>query len=201
LNTHFISKPHFSGLDTLHLHYVDILTYVTIRSFRNPDNYNCYPGYETIAKRMGASKSFVMDSVKRLECSGYMRIHKIAYLSNQYYFTPFDITDRVPTEFFNLDLTIYEKAMLLVIRQFCVGLPHITFSSIKQISINIGVSYKTIHKQVTSLIEKGFVRQRVMKNTGEKDGFDISPMIDWLFKYDRNDNEENDKQDYRLMIT
>jgi len=142
---------------------------------------------------MGASKSFVMDSVKRLIRSGYIRKHKVAYLSNQYYFTPFDITDRIPPEILDLDLSIYEKAMLLVLRQFCIGLPHRTFSPIKDIASEIGLSYKTVHKQITSLIEKGYVIERRMKFTDKKDGFDISPKIDWWFEYNRPSSGYNSK--------
>lgn len=150
---------------------------------------------------MGGSKSFVIKSVKRLINAGYIRKHKVAYLSNQYYFTEYDINDRVPREMLGLELSIYEKAALLILRQFCEGVPHQTGYDISYMSSKMGVTYKTLYTQIKSLVEKGFVKDRTYKHSREKYGFDISPKIDWWYEYDQPFKSEDSKsEDTALLI-
>lgn len=204
MNTIYISKPHFSDLPSNHLHYLDILTYVAIKSFKNSTDELCYPSYETIAEIMGASKGHVMNSVNRLNKSTFLYAYKFprnSRKSNHYSFPKFALNDKIPREIFNLDLTLHEKAMILVLRQFCVGLPTSIFANIKTIANHIGVTYKTIYTQVNSLIEKGSVIKKCHKIDKRWDTLELSDQMDWWFIYDLPPIDNNKKEKVSVMIT
>src|SRR5687767_11159228 len=116
----FIIKPFFNNLSDYRLNYKDILTYITLRSFYNSKDKYCFPSYETIAKRAQLSKTFITQSIKRLEAAGFIEIWKVGKVRVRhcYKFSKLDQYQKIPYAFLDLgDLTTSEKAMLLLLRE------------------------------------------------------------------------------------
>ena len=197
----FIKKPHFFKPETKFkineskIHYTDLLTYTALRSFLNSSTRDCYPSLETIAKRAGVCKSFVIDSIYRLESAEYISVWRSREIKvvNKYYFKDPVNFDRIPYEFFFYeDLTLNEKSILLALRELTdINLFHIE-GSIKDIAATLCMSYKMLHKQLTSLIAKGYVRQLgKAKYSLEK--------VRWLFM-DGKPREPVKKEQERFMF-
>lgn len=181
MTSFYIKKPHFTGFDNNSLHYIDVLTYVTIRSFDNYTDKECFPAYETIAERMGASRSLVIKSVKRLVQAGYLIKRRRYDQSNLYFFPNADIVDKIPVEVLELDISIYEKAMLLLLRQCCVGTRINISGNIKDIADKLGLSYKVVYTQIKSLVEKGLVTEFLIYKSNT---YVLSNLIDWSYSTD-----------------
>jgi biotin operon repressor len=177
----FVCLPQFLKLDTLKLKYTDALIYVALRSFNNKKN-GCYPAYETIAKKANCSRDFVIKSINRLRQSGLIVVVKSKKIKevNRYSFKEGHVFEQIPYEIFDIDLSLYEKSMLLCLRQFfTIGKLRCLYS-IKELANLLGISYKTVHRQMDSLIKKGYITQ----GTGvRKDLRIFSDKINWIWDY------------------
>lgn len=179
-----MTKPLFTDLAAQQMHYLDALTYITIRSFNNYRTGECYPAYGTIAERMGMSKSFVIDSVKRLADNHYLKKQKRYSYSNRYQFISCPVTEKIPFEIFALDLTPNEKAMLILLRQCCVGTRVNIHYNLSKIASVLGVTYKTVYTQIKSLIEKGYVNEIRKPGKIKRCYYKLTELVDWSYKED-----------------
>lgn len=160
----YVLIPHVYNLKQQGLEYKDILTYATLRSFLNSENKRCFPSQETIGKKAGMSKTYVIDSIKRLKSAGLITIEQSPKLrvSNKYRFEELICPSKIPVEFFEVeDLTANEKGMLLCLRQFfqCLSLSHL--SNTKRVANVLGLTYHQVNKQYMQLVAKGFIIETV----------------------------------------
>jgi DNA-binding MarR family transcriptional regulator len=184
----YIIKPHFFKPETKikinenKIHYTDLLTYTSLKSYLNSTNYRCDPAFQTIADRAGVSKDFVSSSIIRLEEAGYIRVSRAGKtrIKNRYSFQRFDNFDRIPYGFFDCaDLNLYGKSMLLALREMSDTVaPRDIFGSIKELAQILEVSYRTLDCQLRTLISKGYIKQKA-KNQFQLD------RVNWLI----NDNK------------
>jgi DNA-binding MarR family transcriptional regulator len=195
LNRRFVAMPDFLNLKQQNIKYLDALTYVTIRSFHNSTTGLCYPSYETIADKAGMSRSFIINSVKRLEKAGFLLIthSKKKHTCNQYHFGELPRFERVPYELFDADLSANQKAMLLCLRQFFnEGVLNST-KTIANFAKLLGISYKTVYSQFVELIAKGFINEKhkIMKGqTKSLIWLKLSDKIDWHYDYSKSKPEQ-----------
>lgn len=164
----FKKKPLFYNLNKLNLHYRDALTYVAIKSFDNPRN-GCFPSQETIAERSGQSKSFVIDSIERLEMAKQIRVYRFGYISknrsapNRYYFLDHKEFNPIPYDIFKTpDLTPNERAILLLLRQFAFS-PCDIYGSLNEMAGKLGITRNVLDKQYQSLVDKGYLDRTHIK--------------------------------------
>ena len=159
----FIKKPIFQNFNSNNLIYLDVLTFTAVKSFDNP-NEQCFPSYETIAEKARLSKDFVMDSIQRLEDANYLSVYRNPKFRgpnrsypNKYFFPEFEVYNPIPLEVLNVeDLTAYEKAMLLLLRQFAAS-PSDIHGSMDDFSNKLGLTKRTIYKQYLSLNKKAYL--------------------------------------------
>jgi CRP-like cAMP-binding protein len=179
----FICLPQMLFLDSLKLKYTDTLIYVAIRSFDNGIR-GCYPAYETIAKRAGCSRDYVIKAIHRLEFTGFLSVIRSTKIKNvnRYSFSPIkDTFEQIPYQIFEADLSIYEKSILICLRQFFNTAGKLASrATIRFYANSLGLSYKTVHKQLTSVIAKGYVTQGTGRN---KSLFKFTDKIDWNWDY------------------
>lgn len=180
----FIKKPIFQNFSSNNLIYLDVLTFTAVKSFDNP-NAQCFPSYESIAEKAGLSRSFVMDSIQRLDEAKYLSVYRSPKFRapnksypNKYFFPEPKVYNPIPLEVFKAeDLTGYEKAMLLLLRQFAISPSNID-GSMDDFSSKLGLTKRTIYKQYLSLNKKGYLdKSRLKKNK-------ITNLlkIDWSFQ-------------------
>ncbi|MBB2151710.1 helix-turn-helix domain-containing protein [Pedobacter gandavensis] len=179
----FIVKPLFTNFHNTKLKYLDVLTFVAIRSFNNKSNNDCYPSQQTIASLSGLSERFVTKSIARLEEEKHLYVYRSGRYtapnkseSNRYTFPHCDQFDQVPYELFKTkDLTVYERAMLLLIKQFNVS-PVDVYGTINDFSDILGLTYSTISTQYKSLCLKGYLDGSRLKKKRTQ-----LLKIDWAF--------------------
>ncbi len=162
-NNQFVLLPAINQLSQDGLHYKDLLTYVAIRSFNNNETDDCLPGLDTISRRSGMNKKTTMESIKRLELSGLLKVTKSTkkHVSNRYQFKKCSSFLQIPYSVFKTDdLTFNQRAMLVFIRQ-CFDSVNLEClcRSIKAISEFLGVTYKVLHCQFNVLIAKGYIEK------------------------------------------
>jgi predicted transcriptional regulator len=156
----FVALPYVEKLNELKIKYTDLLIYISIRSFDG--NEGCFPSYESIAKRARGCRTYAIKAVKRLEDTKLITVEhsKQKDVSNRYKFAKSKRFEQITYQIFNVDLTMYEKSMLLCLRQLVnttgSGKTHQT---VNQISDFLGLSYRQVYKPLMSLIKKGFVEQ------------------------------------------
>lgn len=182
---------------------MDVLTYITIKSYYNYDKKNCFPAIDTIAERMGASRSLVIDSTTRLVKAGFIRKTKRFKESNLYSFKGFDTVDKIPVEVLDLDLSVYEKAMLILLRQCCEGTRINVHGNITQIANKLGLTYKTVYTQLSALIDKGYVEELPKNRRYGNQVYILSRLIDWSYDTDAGDGypvNSTKYEDIRIII-
>lgn len=187
-NRRFVAMPDFLNLKQQNIKYLDALTYATIRSFHNSTTGLCYPAYETIADKAGMSRSFIINSVKRLEKAGFLNIthSKKKHICNQYHFGELPRFERIPYELFDADLSANQKAMLLCLRQFFNEGKLTSTYTIAGFAKLLGVSYKTVYSQFISLVDKGYIDEKhiIFKGkTKNKNRLKLTEKIDWHYDY------------------
>lgn len=194
--------PYFFNLPNENLLYLDILTYVTIKSFDN-SNKDCFPSYETIAERSGLSRTFIIESISRLENSNYLITERRGYRTstrcypNQYKFTiEEDYFLMISYEIFKAtDLTNNEKAMLLALRQFAIT-PYHLYGSLKEIAQDLNLPTTTINKQYYSLVKKGYLDKSELKQKITL----LTNRIDWNFTAYLKINNSTERSAVTLMV-
>lgn len=178
----FIIKPLFNNFNTTNLNYRDVLTFVTIKSFDN-HQHECFPSQETIATLSGLSKSFIIESVERLEQNKALSIYRSGRYTaqnrsevNKYFFPHITVYNQIPYQIFEADdLKPCEKAMLLLLRQF-QSCGNEIYGSINEYSDMLGLTYNAIYKQYKSLVSKGYLDNTLIKQKRTK-----LLKIDWSF--------------------
>ncbi|MEZ2339404.1 helix-turn-helix domain-containing protein [Mucilaginibacter sp. RCC_168] len=183
--------PDFLNLNQQNIKYLDALTYVTIRSFHNSTTGLCYPAYETIADKAGMSRSFIINSVKRLEKGGFLNIthSKKKHTCNQYHFDKEPRFERIPYELLDADLSANQKAMLICLRQFFNEGPLSSTKTITDFAKLLGISYKTVYSQFIELIAKGFINEKYKIMKGQTKSLiwlKLSDKIDWHYDYSKS---------------
>jgi Fic family protein len=148
-----------------------------------------YPSYAKISERSGLSTTFINDSIKRLEQAGVLIIdHSTCQgVCNRYYFNEIYRFERIPYELFKAeDLTGYEKATLLCLKQFFnQGLLETSYD-LKQLAGYLGITKNTLSKQYSSLRCKGYISERSISAKGWNNDLIIrcfTNKIDWEYDY------------------
>lgn len=164
----FIAKPHFFKEETKFkinnskIEYTDVLTYVALRSFNNVQYDSCFPSQQTISERAGISKKFVGKSIERLESAEFINVFISGKqrLRSKYTFRKFQYFDKIPYDIFSCnDLSLYEKSMLLCLRE--IGHTPVDLKgTINELASMLGVTYKTLYCQLNSLIQKGYIKRK-----------------------------------------
>lgn len=191
----FVCLPYLPKFDSV-LKYTDTLVYVALRSFDNEFN-GCYPAYETIAKRAGCNRLFVRNAIRRLESAGVISVQRSKKIKtvNRYTFTPEYSFDQIPYQFFGIsDLSIYEKSMLLNLRRFLRHGPLACLYSIKELATHLGLSYKIVHKNMSSLKSKGYIANVEGRS---KNKWKFTDKIGWPWDYN---NAHKVKTVYKKLI-
>lgn len=165
-STCFVLKPYFNALSEGWLNYQDILTYITIRSFYNPEDKYCHPSYQTIQKKLGMSKKFIARSIKRLQIAGLLECWKVGSSRVQHYykFPQFEQLLKVPIAILEIEeLTSNQKSMLLVLHEHSNSSLQCELTT-SQLASKCSLSLNTINKLVKSLILKGYVTREVCED-------------------------------------
>ena len=199
VNRRFIAMPDFLNLTKENLKTIDILTYVTVRSFHNSKNGKCYPSYEKIMERSGMSRGTIASSIKRLEASGHFKVNHSNRQGtcNQYEFGRLEHFQRIPYEIFDADdLSKYEKALLLCLRPLFVNGLLVYFGTIISLGGLLGLSYQQIYKPYKALIDKGYL---VVKGT-TKHIIYLKSKIDWEYEYGDNPDNPVELTTYKLEV-
>ncbi len=183
-----MALPRLTNLKKLKIKYTDILTYVSLRSFDGDEG--CFPSYESIASRAGCSRDFVIKSLKRLEKGGVVaikrprkRVVRNRLPVNRYEFTRSFNFDPIPYSFFENELSLNDKSMLLILRQFFYNLNMRLGYQITRISSELGVSYKVIHQRIESLVKLGYIKKlKVDRRRGSfQCKYQYTDRIDWIW--------------------
>lgn len=183
VNGQYIVLPQILAMDQLKIKYTDVMVYISVRSFNGWQG--CYPSYETIAKRAHCSRSYVIESLNRLEQACFIEVERSEKKkeSNKYRFPKFHNFEHIPYSFFKLgvELTIYERSMLLCLRQILryhgKGMSIMTITDIAK---RLGLSYRQVYKPLTSLIDKGYV---VYKRERSGKTYALADKFEWIFDY------------------
>jgi len=188
----FVCLPQLLNLNELNVKYTDILVYVALRSFDGSEG--CFPSYESIAERAKCSRSFVVQAVKRLEAAKLITVQRSKKKFNiektpvnKYEFTEYYMFERIPYSFFDLELNLHDKAMLLNLRQFFQMGAITPFYKIKDLANKLGLSYKVIHQRVKSLISKGYMAHVERKPNRDITyyRYEFTDKFKWIYGYQR----------------
>ena len=181
--------PDFLFLKTKKIKYLDALTYVSIRYHNNNDREYAHPSYERIAEVSGLGRTFVVDSVKRLELAGFLTIthSKRQGRCNRYHFGKLDHFERIPPALLKVtDLSPNEKAMLICLRQFLNHGLHSSADKVSDFARHLGVGYRAVDRQFKGLLAKGYVEEvahRDRKGFVYRQSYHLTGLIDWHYVY------------------
>ena len=162
----YVLIPNLGNLTEYGLHYKDLLTYTTIRSYYNTKDKFCFPSYIALATRSGLSKKFISESIKRLECASLLQVWKIGkfHVRHCYRFDETRELRKVPFELLSVtDLTVSEKCILLLLSEFELVLLD-SEDVIEQVAHNGGLVKRTVSRHVKSLILKGYLVERQLED-------------------------------------
>lgn len=189
----YVPLPDFLFLADQNLQYLDVLVYAALRWFNRVELNECFPMHETVGKKAGVSKRFVIDSVKRLEDAGLVRVKRSDRKreSNYYYFAKPKWNSRlekVPKDFFELteDLGKCERAMLLCIRQFFNNIKYEchTAKPVEFFAKWLGLTKDQVRKQFSGLISKGYIEERAViskQSSKARRYYKLTKKIDWNY--------------------
>lgn len=156
----YVILPNFLFLDKINLKYLDVLTYASIKWFHNTARTYGHPTHEQIMKISGLGRTFIAQSIKRLEAAGMFRImhSNRKGTANRYYSKWITLHERIPYELFEIkDLSTYEKAMLLCLKQF-FNLGYLqTSEDITYFAKQLGLTYHQVYGRIKGLIAKGYI--------------------------------------------
>ncbi|MCX3266465.1 helix-turn-helix domain-containing protein [Pedobacter agri] len=184
----FVALPRITKLNELKIRYVDILTYTALKSFNGEEG--CFPSYESIAERATCSRNFIVASIKRLERSGLINIRKNRKRVvrdrlpvNEYTFKRYDTFNAIPYEIFDIDINLYDKAMLLVIQQFFYEGTIRPFYTLNRIASELGVSTKIVYQRFQSLVDLGYVTKtkQSKRRWSYGDKYTLSNEVKWIW--------------------
>lgn len=186
-NDRYVIFPRILNLDKYPIKYQDALTYCAIRSFQNSRTKKCYPTIASVSKVAGVSKDFTSKSIKRLEIAGLIKIVKRGKyrVYHQYDFSKVVAFERIPYELFKAsNLTYSEKALLICIRQFFNLGSLKSLDTVSKMAEWLGLSYSTVKKQFSSLINKGYISE-ITFIIGQKaySRYHYTDKINWVYHY------------------
>lgn len=186
----FVVLPRINNLTKLKLKYTDILTYTVLKSFDGDEG--CFPSYETIAARAGCSRDFIITSIKRLERSGLIsvkrsrkRLVRDRLPVNEYAFKHFNLFNPIPYDIFEIELNLYDKAMLLVVIQFFYDGKINPLYTLPKIAKEMELSIKVVQQRFRSLIQLGYIVKLKLPRRkslfGCKYKYELSSHINWIW--------------------
>jgi hypothetical protein len=183
--TRYITLPHLTCLQDLHLHYEDILTYAALKSYNNSVDDLCYPSYETVAQRSGFSCKFVRQSIARLEKSGLVRIKKSKQFrkSNKYWFDDITSFNRIPFDvLYNKELNLHEKSLILCLHQFFITSVERTKQNLISYVHRLGIGTMTFERWYNGLLKKGFIIECIASLPGDAQTVtcELTGRINWF---------------------
>lgn len=186
----YIILPDLSYLAQKNLKYLDALTYITIRSYDSTEKGYAYPTLEQIAKTAGLGRTFVANSIKRLEKAGlFTIIHSRRKGSANRYYSSDKVNhyERVPYEILNAsDLTKYEKALLICLRPFFNSGFLSTSMDLNDFSKYLELSYNQIYGRFNGLVDKGYIVKKLSRIKVKGKAvitLSLSDKINWKFEY------------------
>ncbi|WP_377101267.1 helix-turn-helix domain-containing protein [Mucilaginibacter calamicampi] len=189
----YVGLPNFNKLTRSGLQYIDIQVYTALKWYNNAVDNLCFPTHETISERSGVCKKTVIASIKRLERSGVIDVKRSdkKNKSNLYYFArPWHTNSlsKIPKDYFEAtsELSSYESAMLLCVRQFFneFRLQCHAPKAITHFASELGLTREQVRKQFSSLISKGFVEERFViykKKDKVRTYYQLTNKVDWDF--------------------
>jgi len=183
----FVVCPHFHDLRQSRLKYTDVIVYIAVRSFNNPQN-RCFPSYEAIAKRAECSRDYVIKALKRLSKASLITITRSTKFKgvNCYHFATSHMFEQIPYELFDQDIDIYAKSMMLLFRQLAVNGRLKYVFKLERMAKCYGLTYRTVYKQITKLIDLGYI----IRGTGKrKICLMLTDKIDWPWGYGNSVDE------------
>ena len=198
-NDRFILLPSINTKAMQGLHYKDLLTYITIRSYNNSTTDWCIPSLDTISERAGMNKKTIIKSIKRLERAGYLEVKRTIKRreSNEYKFARVNVFCQIPYSLFDVDeLNSSQKAMLLCLRQ-CFDNINLECmpGSLSNMAIMLGLTYKTVYTQYKILLERGYINElaTIRKSGKTKKIIQLSEKLNW--KYERKIHKDKESTD------
>jgi DNA-binding MarR family transcriptional regulator len=185
INDRFILLPSHINLTRERLHYRDLLTYITIRSFNNENEGICTPTYDKIVERSGMSRKFISKSIKRLQRSGYLEVTRSSTrrACNQYSLQKVLAFSPIPHSIFAADdLTANQRAMLITLRQFFDSISlELYVGNLASMAKLLDVSYKTIYTQYVALVASGYIEEvfKTYKSRKSRKIIRLSEKLNW----------------------
>ena len=145
----------------------DLLIYLYIKSYANKDTHEAFPSLELLHQKSGAAINTIRGCIQNLVKAGKIEIKKEGR-KNIYKFLNFkDGFEPFSYEFLDKkDLTFLEKAQLVASQQFMFkheGEGVISYSN-RQLADIINMPESTVRKNLTSLINKGYVEIKEVKD-------------------------------------
>lgn len=185
-NDRFVLLPSYNNFSKIGLHYKDLLTYISIRSFNNGQIDLCIPSLDTISKRSGMNKRTTMQSIIRLQRSGFLKVKKSnkKKVSNEYEFIKCNVFCQIPYTIFDAeDLSYSQKAMLIALRQLFDSVNLKSYNNLSDMAFMLGLTYKTVYTQYKSLVKNGYIEEEtITKVSGQKKKIiTLSSKINWKY--------------------
>jgi len=178
MKPHFVAVPFFDDLAAQDLKYVDILTYLTIRSFNDIFN-NSNPSVEEITLKMDASQKSTQKSINRLLKA------KRVILDNEYQFPNCHSYLMMPVELIGLNLSKHEKAILMLLNQHCLTSHHDLDPSPRVVCEGSGISPVEFFTHVFKLMDKKYVG---IKGASGNEFTHLTNAINWIDPSGHNDS-------------
>jgi len=178
MKSKFVAVPFFGDLASQQLQYVDILTYITIRS-RQEQYGTIFPSKQRIAQLMGASEHLTGQSINRLIKAGFLSIINSGE-DKIYDFGELPTIVRLPEEIFTVDLPVNERATLLLLKMFCFDDQYDIGPSLKFISVISGMNIRELGENMLQLYKKKFIRQVKSNNPDHPYYLKLSKAINWI---------------------
>lgn len=202
----FVCLPQILNLDKNGLKYTDILVYVALRSFDKLDG--CFPMYETIAERAKCSRDYVIKAINRLKAAEFITVMPSAKRTeqckspvNKYEFKDSYMFEKIHYSIFDADLSLYDKAMILNLRQFFALELTKPFCTLKKIAKELGVTYKVVNQRVNSLIASGYMQRITITHKKRKPQkkYKFTDKMEWIWDYSKL-NQPFPKTNSKLIV-
>ena len=147
----------------------DWLIYLYIKSYKKSPNAEIFPSLEVLHQRSGASINTIRKCIQNLVDAGKIRVIKKGRSNYYEFLDKYDKFEPFSEEFLDKkDLTFLEKAQLVVSQQYLFKNPEtgdgVTNYSNRQLAEIIKMPESTIRKNLNSLINKGYVEIKEVKD-------------------------------------
>lgn len=147
----------------------DWLIYLYIKSYKKSPNAEIFPSLEVLHQRSGASINTIRKCIQNLVDAGKIKVIKKGRSNYYEFLDKYDKFEPFSEEFLDKkDLTFLEKAQLVVSQQYLFKDPTTgdgtTNYSNRQLAEIIKMPESTIRKNLNSLINKGYVEVKDIKD-------------------------------------